>query len=79
MALILFIAAVETEATPESSRNIAREMALILCMVAVDMEAEETLKCSRHIFGAMAPMLSLFAVNITASQALTPVKSLSLT
>ena len=51
-------------------------MALILCIVAVDMEAEATLNFSRHIVREMDPMLSVFAVNITASQALTTVRIL---
>jgi len=51
-------------------------MALILCIVAVDMKAEETLKVSRLIVREMAPMLSVFAFSITASQALTAVRIL---
>jgi len=44
MAVILCIAAVETEATLKFSRHIVREMALILCIVAVDMGPEAKLK-----------------------------------
>jgi len=44
MAVIMCIAAVETEATLKFSRHIVREMALILCIVAVDMGPEAKLK-----------------------------------
>jgi len=51
-------------------------MALILCIVAVNMKAEATLIFAIIILREMAPMLSVFAVNITASQALTAVNIL---